>query len=385
MGLFSKIKEMIKRSRTQKLNSGEDDKRYGEQSKSGISLPYTITLTEDDQTLVIESIEVENEFVHSNGEKTTLMVAKAYHLERSDDAIIFGGPQERRISFEISKGTQIDETIINKIAGYYMFERDQAGYSDEFTYIGKISDDKDDMKINKSQGVMGYIQNRVMPRIEQEKQEELRRIEESNRAREENERKNNETFRARIKEEQEKYEATQNEIKQRRLQNPYLKDVTIGEMNGKRDYDGINMGTGEILRVRHADKVGKDENGTYLYTAWIYSTPNEHDVEFFSLEDVPNGQAVCFTLDKKIENIIEKNDPQEIISLLYLLTTPQIAKPQDLSKDMAAGIIDYIGDLKDGRISEQRFDDLSGPIKDTIVGLKEKFINSKSKDYHKEQ
>ena len=72
MGLFSKIKEMIRRSRTPKLEEG--NQQNGENSKR-LQETYTIKLSSD-QSLMITAIQKGERMQHSNGENTDIMISK---------------------------------------------------------------------------------------------------------------------------------------------------------------------------------------------------------------------------------------------------------------------------------------------------------------------
>lgn len=59
MGLFSKIVEMIKRSKMPKLNAGnnyQQNQRQNTKNNNYLQLPYTITLPNDEE-LIITSIQ----------------------------------------------------------------------------------------------------------------------------------------------------------------------------------------------------------------------------------------------------------------------------------------------------------------------------------------
>ena len=94
-------------------------------------------------------------------------------------------------------------------------------------------------------------------------------------------------------------------------------------------------GNGEILRIRHLNKVCKDrEGGRYLYTGYIQSVPHEHDYDYYEEYGVP----ICFTIDKRVSDIVQENNPREIRNFLNLLS-------QKTNFEGKSGEMMYIGAL----------------------------------------
>lgn len=96
----------------------------------------------------------------------------------------------------------------------------------------------------------------------------------------------------------------------------------LEQIQGKTEFGNrskIDLVGGDVLRIRKVDKIGKDGSGTYLYSAYLNKTPNEYDVEFLS-EEEPAGYPVCFTLEKRLEDIVREGKTQEINTLLSLLS-----------------------------------------------------------------
>ena len=111
------------------------------------------------------------------------------------------------------------------------------------------------------------------------------------------------------------------------LNNPFLKrkeDTVVNEKSFE-NYDGVNMAiennTGDIIRVRQLKKLGRDGSGTYLYFGYIYNAYNEKSKEIVDLDKY--AMPVCFETYKKLEDIANDNNKNEIIALLHLLSEPK--------------------------------------------------------------
>lgn len=88
------------------------------------------------------------------------------------------------------------------------------------------------------------------------------------------------------------------------------------------NYDGTNVNTGEILRIRRMEKLGKDETGRYLYRAYLENVRHEWDAEMMDSNAVP----VCFSIDKRAEDILKENNPAEKQQFFKLLSQEKIFK-----------------------------------------------------------
>lgn len=384
MGLFSKIGEMIRKIRTPRLEAGnnyQENQYQDTRNMNYLQQPYTITLSNNGEELMITSIQFNNKVKHHNGEVTNLMIAKACCYQ--DGRIIYYNQQES-IAFELPEGAPIDNVILQKIGQYYMYERNMPDNNKDCMYIGKLSQDPYDLGTNnKSEAVKRYINETVAPQIAGEKQEQIERQLESYRERQERENIKQREFVNRIKEEQKEYERQQNQIKIERMENPYLKQISKEYItkDGKRycDYNGINVNNGDFLRLRKMNKVGKDENGTYIYTGYVNTTQNEHDAERLTKDGIPSGIPVCFATDKKIEEIMQSNNPNDLRTLLSLLSE----KSEDFINNN--GYLNYIGKIdKDNRI-DKNLGNTTRTIQSAVGQLQQEFYQEKTQKQQKEQ
>ena len=167
MGVFSKIKEMIRRSRTPKLEEG--NQQNGENSKR-LQETYTIQLSSN-QSLMITAIQKGERMQYSNGEITDLMIAKVIKYKNGEH---ISSLNQESVAFEIPSGTPIDDIVLNKISQYYMYERNMPDNNKNCMYLGKLSHDPYDLgNNNKSAYVEKYINEKIAPQIEREKQEQI--------------------------------------------------------------------------------------------------------------------------------------------------------------------------------------------------------------------
>lgn len=369
MGVFSKIKEIIKRIKTPKLSEGNNHRQN--QNNNQLQFPYYITLPNGENFEVV-SIQTKGDINHSNGEKTNLFIAKAFSYQNGD-TIYFDSP--KNIAFELQQGTSIDEVIMKKIGQYYAYEKNMPDNNKECMYLGKLSQDPYDLSTNnKSKTIENYINIEIVPQIVKEKQEQRERQMASYREREQ--RYQNE-FVKKLKEETNNYVQNQNKIRSERIQKPYLiqNNSKYSGTNGEiyYDYDGVNISNGDILRLRKMNKVGKDENGTYVYTGYVSSTPNEHDVEFISRYENPKGTPICFATDKKIEEIIQSNNQNDLIALLRILSKSETDRGNNQ-------YLNYIGKINADNTIDTEIKNTTVTIQNTFNKLHSDFYNEKMKE-----
>ena len=370
MGVFSKIKEMIRRSRTPKLEEG--NQQNGENSKR-LQETYTIQLSSD-QSLMITAIQKGERMQYSNGEITDLMIAKVIKYKNGEH---ISSLNQESVAFEIPSGTPIDDIVLNKISQYYMYERNMPDNNKNCMYLGKLSHDPYDLgNNNKSAYVEKYINEKIAPQIEREKQEQIQSQLRSYRETQERDARKQREFVAGMQEEYKEYVQQQNEIKNQRIKNPYLNQ--IGEeyvsKDGMRykDYEGINILNGDFLRLRKMNKVGKDINtGTYVYTGYVSTTANENSAEILSKDITPEGIPICFTTDRKIEEIMQSEDPRDKVTLLSLLSE------KSLDYENNNGYLNYIGKIDRYNRIDRNLAETSEIIHSTVTRVQKNFYQQR--------
>lgn len=375
MGLFGKIKEMITRSKTKKLNEGENYQQNQYQntnSDNNIQLPYTVGLPRN-MNFMITSMQVYNTVTYGNGEITNLMTANVVYY-KDGDCINFD-PKEK-IVFEMPQGTQINLNLLQRIALGYVDESRMPNTNKDCMYLGKFTQDPYDFGFGtKNENVQRYVNEKIAPQVAKEKKEIIDRINEENRRSKEEDIKESNGFSTKMYEEHTQYMQKQMNMKRKRINNAYLKQVgeeyLTEDGKGYCDYNGININNGDFLRVRKLNKVGKDENGTYIYTGYIQTVPNEDEEEILNKNSTPYGMPVCFATHKKIEEIIESNNPNDLKKLLYLLSLPE----QRINDN---GYLNYIGKIDEYNTTiDGNLGHTTDTIQSIVAKLQKEFYNKK--------
>ena len=323
-----------------------------------------------EKNVVLDRIEEKGTIEHSNGRIMKLYICRIQKFERGkrsnfDDADY--------IAFEVP-GIFTNGMTEEILRQYQMESRGIPSAKNRY-YLGMMEREGNRYVINgRSQAVDKKVKQIVDKEIEDRLEEQRRRIEEDERERQERrikEQKKRE-FRNRI--DARKYEDRILKMQEKRLQFPTLRKAKSYN-NGRENYDGVDLAMGNVLRIRNVCKVGKDKNGTYLYSAVLDTTLNESDVEILSGEDLI-GKAVCFELPGRLDEIVEKGDPREIESILTILTMGvHYGKPR---------ILNYIGEMKRNgeiRVSEgtKEIQSRSPAIQTKIEMMKKEYAEKQAK------
>lgn len=373
MGLFSKIKELFTGSKTKRLNEGNYyESKYGAPQNKELKLPFVIGLP-DKKSIMITSLEYNNIATHSNGEKTDVIVAKM--IEVQEDSVIAPN-SETHIAFEVTQGVPIDQAMLSKIGTYYLRELKNKDRNPDCMYLGRISENPyGEINWNNKSDVIGkYINEKVAPRLNEEKRKKQEKQIIEQRAAEVRDISEHEEYVRKLQKKQREKQTQQNNVRMDRINNPYLKQVGPNYVvDGKiySDYNGIDMIGGDILKLRKLNKVGKDENNTYLYTGYVSATPNEYDSEVLLKTARPMGRAVCFASDRKIEEILQSNDIGDLKTLLTALSLPSNEKNEAL---------EYIGRINRSNMIDTDLNNATEPIKSTVAKLKEEFREEQEKE-----
>lgn len=320
------------------------EEKASQAKRKAVSFPLEFVTSEQDDWTRIISVNRENmEIKHNDGRKTNLLIASVNNGRGSE--MVFAEDVDY-IAFEIPQGTDISEALLQKVINGYLQDKVNR-HNQECVYIGEVSENAENDFRKKSQTVENHVDMKISERIKMAKGNLKETQNQQWQAYKQAERqaKENADFNERLKVNMERA----NQEKQARKQNPTIKNFpTHRGTNGKQyfNYDGVNMQTGEILRIRNLDKVCKDANGRYLYTGYIQTTPHEYDVEFVGTNAGMGMSPVCFTIDKRVSDLVQENNPVEIKNFLNLLSQEENFKGKD-------GEMRYIGSLdRAGNISK---------------------------------
>lgn len=348
--ILEQIKSKINRNKIKRLDAGHNN--Y-EEYRDGefLSQPYSIQISNSNEYAMITSIRFEDQIRHRDGTITDLMLAKTL-IGRAGETF----NQNDFVAFEVPSGLKINESILQKIIVHYLNERNMPK-DQECRYIGILNENPKDYEINKSDNVNQYVRNQISSRIQAEKENKQKQSNESTSKAEQALKEEREQLSERIKYDVSEKKKEQMKEREERIKNSYLINIQNNNENGENsyeEYEGININNGDILKLRKVDKVAKDRNGMYIYTCYLQHKSNRSDVENLS----QGGLPICFATDKKIEDIVDSNDQQEINSLLSLLS-------QESNFKASNGQLNYIGSKDKKPISTE--------VKYKIEELKQKF------------
>lgn len=276
-------------------------------------------------------IAKEREITHSDGRRTDLILAKiTKHIK---DETIFDD-RSNYIAFELQHGQQLTQRMAEIIMDVY----DRQYQQKKVSYLGTLEEDARGIQIGKKSMAVEQTVEKIVIEMEEERQEQSKKYYAMQQQKEASYR---EALAQRTKLAMEEQRLRQEE----RRQNPFIKCIGSEQREGKKyySYDGINIETGEILRIRSVNKVGKDGSGTYLYTAYLSSTLHEYDEEFEEDMSIP----ICFTLGKRLSDIVQQGDRQEIQTLLCLLSNNRNFEYSDQLNYI--GEMDRFGNITNGQ------------------------------------
>lgn len=142
-------------------------------------------------------------------------------------------------------------------------------------------------------------------------------------------------------------EMSEEEERKKRLESPYFSyKFTVLDGVTNRQYQGVDLTTGEILKLENTNKIAEEPNGTCIYSGFVERIKREKDVQLFDKQKA-SGYPVIFETAVKLEDIASNKKPEEIHAVLDLLSRN---KQVNLMKDQLI----YIGGIRqDGQVYRQ--------------------------------
>lgn len=339
-----------------------------------------------DTQVFISSVKKYSDYIRQDGKKVDIVVAKMmedlygkHDLGTSYVQQLPTPEQCDNVVFEIpsNMNKQQLETLIQIMTDYYEKAKN-VDQKSKYMYLGYI-DEYSRGEQQTDRNVLEFINENILPTLQQENVELKTRRDRSTQTTQnqtqveqaEQEWKNS----LRVNQDYELLKRKQ------RISNAEIhqKSDFYYNKDGKSciDYDGINVRNGDILKIRQLEKVGKDENGTYLYSGYIQSVFDKDKYESLG-DETPLGIPVCFATDMRVEDIVHKQDIQEVYSLLTMLSAEDNFRNNN-------GILNYIGKLdKYNRIFPD-INETSKAIQDSVASLKQKFYLEKQERDRQEQ
>lgn len=255
---------------------------------------------------------------HRDQSQTELVLARISKT-REGDTIMWDDSDY--IAFEMPADRKITETMLDEAINQYDINKRIASSGERAFYIGRMQEAIGRVIFgNKSNAVQNMVNQKVASLIQGRSEQMRESYERNERLRQEAQRKAKEQDEAR----RNQYNALRNKERAERLASPSIRSLGRYGSGSKQyiDYDGTDMEKGDILRLRQVDKVCKDENGTYLYSAYIRKVQHNFDVERLG-EQEPEGSFVCFTLPGRLEDMVKSGDQTKIRNVLTLLSDPR--------------------------------------------------------------
>ena len=97
------------------------------------------------------------------------------------------------------------------------------------------------------------------------------------------------------------------------------------------DYDGINIKTGEILRVGQLEEmINGDKTGEYMYQGYVNFVENEDDAQMYDNGKILGAVPVCFRLPQRFSDIVQEQNNRKINSVLNLLSNAKNYSDREL-------------------------------------------------------
>ena len=245
-------------------------------------------------------------FRHSDGTMSDLISVSVVEPTESGTYIY---NNQKYICFEVPHGrNDLIQKMVSQLNGISLTY-------DRYTYVGRAYDEYDIRMQPPTATVNRYVEE-LTKELQAQIQQERLKWQQKEQERLEAEKVKREIEQKRYAEEMQAY---RNKIANN-LNNPTLKDTSFSLYDNVKNYNGTDMKTGEVLRIRGMQLRDRDLED-YIYTASINSTPNETDIELLAPEV---GVPVVFTLPSRLEDILADQNPAQrqtfIKSILTLLS-----------------------------------------------------------------
>lgn len=177
-------------------------------------------------------------------------------------------------------------------------------------------------------------------------------------------------FRKRISESANEHIKNNEQIRSKRKENPYLEEqfrYKIGDRVYK-DYKGIDIIEGKILKVSRLDEIC-DTSEDILYSAFLQKVESEDEKESITLQSIPKGFPILFTLKTRLEKAVETQNQEQVEKILQLIS--------DIPKDsLNVNEMQYIGGIDESGNIYRDVQICSEQIKQQIKNQKENYKNT---------
>ena len=266
-------------------------------------MPAHVVFSDGSNILASNPRDVGMVISHSDGSMCRLMMFDISNYAKEGETVYVTNHDKVVVEKAINPDGTCNELTHDELYNYavqyvYQLARGNFNPAQICRYIGRMDPATGEMIVSnkvRDEYVNGYLEQIVSKEISDE-------IARKNREYEERAAKQREEQAARAKLEQRQREVIEDSIKAARLASGRF-ELVRGSVDGKDDnYDGVDLDTGMVLRVRNLCKVGKDDpTNVYLYTANVSTTYNEHDVEILTASE----KVIAFATKVKIDELAE--------------------------------------------------------------------------------
>lgn len=266
-------------------------------------LPVQVNFQDKSNMIAVNPQITGGRVTHRDGKTYALMMFEVSNLAPDGGTIYVTNMNKVLVEKEVNPDGSCSPLTRKEMHDYSVqyINQVKAGYHRDgkiCNYIGRLQEGTNQMII--SPVVQQMVDNQIEPQIQAEIQarNEQKRI-----IMEEKEAIQRAEFLESARKQSEEYFSREAQKRNARLQSGRFECVHAEKVGNLvyEDYDGVDISSGDVLRVRNLCKQGKDESKIYLYTANVETTHNEDDVEMLS----DSKKAVAFTTPIKIDQLLQ--------------------------------------------------------------------------------
>ena len=300
--------------------------------------------------------DFEEDCTFKHGEKLTNLI-KARLLDGYEKQTSIAPDSAEYICFELPTNMELgelaDRKIFNILNYLGKFEDLKQNKYNHIGIIDRLEDERYEL-FNPTKEVVNYVENVLDEQIKKSDTMFSQRLKQQE-------------FKNRIAKPASEYIESNKAIREDRKKDYFLEEQFRYKIGDRiyTDYRGIDTVDGKILNIHRLEKL-EEQPQEILYSAIIQKREEYDKTELKSLQLLPSGFPVMFTLETQIEEITNGENKEQIKKLLDLVSDiPQ----EQLNKNE----IKFIGGLdNDGRIVRTN-ENCSEIIKEKIEKEKERY------------
>ena len=276
-------------------------KKEKKQEANMEGMPVSVTFSDKSSILATNPRDAGMVITHSDGSVCRLMMFDVSNYAKEGETVYITKHDKVVVEKAINSDGSCDNLTREEMYNYaiqYVYQLASGKFdpSQICRYIGRLDPQTGQMIVSEKVRD-SYVNAKLEPIMKKELSDEIAR---KNREYQERAAKEMEAQMAQAAIEHREFVAREDSIRVMRKAAGRF-ELVRGSANGKDDnYDGVDLDSGDVLRVRNLCKVGKDEaTNIYLYTANVSTTPNEHDVEILTASE----KVIAFATKVKIDEL----------------------------------------------------------------------------------